>query len=171
MDAGDIGSLGSASVALIALGVAVWGQRKASASEGHARRSADAVEESAGHARRSADAVERMAAALENQAVEMERSSPTPGVAWTLEHFQGDTYLLTNAGRGRAFDVEVDTGDLAMVRGDLTRGEMAPGEALKFMTVVTFGTTNDNITVTWSDHPGTERHRWSRPLPPRPPRR
>jgi hypothetical protein len=159
VDLGDIGSVGSAAIALLALLVAIVGQRKADA----------AVD----HARRSADAAERMATALEDRAVERERLSEAPGVVWRLEHFQGDSYVLTNAGRAPAYEVHVDTGDIPIVRG--TERDQAVIEAdgfLKFMAARSMGTKDDTITVTWADEQGSSRrHRWARPLPPKPPRR
>lgn len=149
-----MGVIASTVMAIVAIVVSVFGQRRA-----------DALAE------RSAAATERMAKALEGRALEDEHRSPTPDAAWKLQHFQGDTYLLTNAGRATAYDVHVDTGDL-VVRGEHDHERIEPDGFAKFLAVRTWGTRDDTITVTWSTTPGgSDRHTWQRPLPPRPPRR
>jgi hypothetical protein len=149
-----VGVLVSSVLAVVAIVVSVVGQRASDA-----------------HAKRSADAAERMASALERQSLERERTSDTPGVAWRLEHFNGDTYMLTNVGRAPAYRVHVDTGDISVVRGDMDHNAVDADGWIKFLAVLTLGTTDDTITVTWADSPGGDRtHEWKRPLPPRPPR-
>lgn len=154
MDWQAIGVVVSGVIAIVALVVSVIGQRASDA-----------------HAKRSADAAERMAAALERQYLERERASDTPGVAWRLEHFQGDTYMLTNVGRAPAYRVHVDTGDISIVRGEMDHEEIDADGWIKFLAALSLGTTDDTITVTWADSPHSEpSHDWKRPLPPRPPR-
>ncbi len=81
--------------------------------------------------------------------------------------------MLTNAGDADAYEVHVDTGDLRavpMMGDDLDRKRLEAGQGIRFAASVTFGTTDDTVTVTWADEPGrTERRSWSRPLPPAPP--
>ncbi|MGY1804225.1 hypothetical protein ACI78T_13195 [Blastococcus sp. SYSU D00922] len=151
MDWEAIGVGAATVMSALALIVSTRGQRKA-----------DAL------AARSADATERMAVALERREIQDERHAPTPGAAWRLEHFQGDAYLLTNAGRATAYEVRVEVGDL--ITRDLPNGvHVGPDEALKFIAARTMATRDDTVTVSWTDRPdGGERSSWSRPLPPRP---
>jgi hypothetical protein len=167
VDAGAWIALGSLIVASFALVISFVGQRGAGKTAARSERLAD---EAAEHSRRSADAVERMASALEQQALARERNSLTPGVVWTLDHQQGDTYMVTNVGRAPAYDVHVDTGDIPIVRGaDRDQEVIPPDGFLKFMAAVSFGTTDDTITISWAESPGgSTRHQWARPLPPRP---
>src|SRR4051812_19772536 len=156
----------------MAVVVAYLGVRRADkrANEaGMQARDADALARRATEAAdRSASAMERMAVAMEGRAINDERHAPTPGAAWRLEHFQGDAFLLSNAGRGTAYDVRVEPGD-HMFTNDLPDGAtIAPGGAAKFLASRSLATTNDTMTVSWTDRPGGERSTWTRPLPPRP---
>jgi hypothetical protein len=159
----------SALAVLVAL-IGVWKADKRAGEAVAQAREADArAEESTDAAKRSADAVERVAAALERQSIEAERRAEAPGVVWRLEHFQGDAYLLTNAGRATAYDLRVDLG--AMAEAEPPKADsVQPGDAVKFYAAVEFGTPDDTVRVTWANEPGGERSSWARPLPPRPPR-
>jgi len=99
--------------------------------------------------------------------------SPTPRMAWSLTHFQGDKYMLTNVGDATAYNVQVSAHESVHKHGEWAeRDQLRPGEATTFMAVRTMGTTDSTITVEWSDEPGgEERESWRYPLPPRPPRR
>jgi hypothetical protein len=137
----------------IALYVSTRGQRRA-----------DAL------ATRSAAATERMAVTLERWAIREERHAPAPGVAWSLEHFQNDGYLLTNAGRAIAHDVRVEAADMFLSH-DPEDATVAPTEVVKFLASPTLATRDDTVTVSWAERPGSvERSMWRRPLPPKPPR-
>ena len=118
-----------------------------------------------------AAATERMAKALEREARTAAREGPIPQAAWTLAHNQGDTYLLNNVGTAVAYDVHVDTGDMVVrvPSGTWPRAEMSPDDAMKVLAVRTMGTKDDTVTVTRASEPGgSERHTWTRPLPPKP---
>ena len=150
MDVGGWGSLGSAIIALIALARSIHAQRKAG--------------EAVRHAARSADAAERMAKALES-------SVELPSVHWKLEQTSTSNYLLTNDGRATAYDVELDTGDMATfpVGGGVPR-VMEPEACRQFHMFISLGTTNSDVTVTWADVPGnSQRKSWSRPATAFPP--
>ena len=115
------------------------------------------------------DALTRMADALEQlrEGPQGARSLGQP-VAWSLTHFNGDTYQLTNIGRVPADDVKVHTHETLLVPRPLPDGEtVGPGEAVTFMALRTMGTSDSTITVTWIDESGSEG-RWRYPLPPRP---
>jgi ABC-type protease/lipase transport system fused ATPase/permease subunit len=128
------------------------------------REAATSADRAAARADEAVEAQKRMAGALEAQ------SSP-PAAAWCLEHFQGDSYLLTNSGSASAYQVHLDLGDIRIVRGELDSALLRAGDAHKFMAARAMGTANDTVTVSWLDSPTSpQRHRWARPLPPRPPR-
>lgn len=115
------------------------------------------------------DALTRMADALEQlrEGPQGARSLGQP-VAWSLTHFNGDTYQLTNIGRVPADDVKVHTHETLLVPRPLPDGEtVGPGEAVTFMALRTMETSDSTITVTWIDEIGSEG-RWRYPLPPRP---
>lgn len=115
------------------------------------------------------DALTRMAEGLEQlrEGPQGARSLGQP-VAWSLTHFNGDTYQLTNIGRVPADDVKVHTHETLLVPRPLPDGEtVGPGEAVTFMALRTMGTSDSTITVTWIDETGSEG-RWRYPLPPRP---
>lgn len=166
MDWEAAGVIAATMMSGLALGVSIQGQRRA---DERAREGDEQVRRAAVTAERSANATERMAAALETRAIEDERQASTPGVAWRLEHFQNDAYLLMNAGRATAHDVRVELGD-HMFGGDLPEdATLAPGGVVKFMAGRSLATRDDTVTVTWSNRPGgADRASWSRPLPPRP---
>jgi len=115
------------------------------------------------------DALTRMADALEQLSHGREGMRlPGQSVAWSLTHFDGDTYQLTNTGRAPAREVRISTHETLLVPSPLPDGEtVGPGEALTFMALRTMGTSDSTITVTWADETGSEG-RWRYPLPPRP---
>jgi hypothetical protein len=163
-------ALSAVAIIVAALGVSRTDARAKKAEAGTREAEAQAAR-AIEAAERSASAVERVAGAMERQSIEAEQHSATPGVAWRLEHHQGDTYLLTNAGRGTAYDVRAEADD-SMITRDLPDGAtLGPDEAVTFLGALTLGTTDDTVTVTWAATPGGERLTWRRPLPPRPPRR
>lgn len=95
------------------------------------------------------------------------------GVAWSLRHQSGDTYVLENEGELDALDVKV-AGHESLIGPDHMQGDaakVAPHEALTFMALRTLGTSDSTITVGWSERESQERREWRYPLPPRPPRR
>lgn len=87
-----------------------------------------------------------------------------------MEHFQNDGYLLTNEGRSPAYDVLVEIPKTVL--GTVPPvAVVEPDGFVKFVATRIMNTGDDTVTVSWSDRPGSgERPRWSRPLPPRPPR-
>jgi hypothetical protein len=134
--------------------------------EVHATLALQAAEQSAAAGARAAAAAERMAKTLERQALQAERSSSAPGVTWTLEHAQGQAYLLTNAGRAAAYDVQIRLDAAIRTMGELHHDELQPAAAVKFIAVVAPDSTDDTVTVTWKGRTLVE-HSWSRPLPPK----
>jgi hypothetical protein len=159
-------------IAALAAVVAYVGVRQADKRAQRAERQAQDADALAGRAAeaadRSASAMERMAVAMEQRAINDERHAPTASAAWQLEHYQRDAYLLSNAGRGTAYDVRVEPGD-HMFTDNLPDGAtIAPGGAARFLAGSSLATRDDTMTVTWSNHPGGERLAWTRPLPPRP---
>lgn len=161
--------LSAFAIVVAALGVWKTDQRAKRAEVG--TRDADAKATRAVEAaERSASAVERMAESLEQQAIDSEQRSATPGVAWRLEHHQGDTYLLTNAGRAAAHDVRVETDESMFTTNLPDSVTLGPDEAVTFMAALSLATSDDTVRVTWASTPGGERSSWHRPLPPRPPR-
>jgi hypothetical protein len=128
------------------------------------REATTSADRAAARADEAVEAQKRMAEALEAQLA-------PPAAAWCLEHFQGDSYLLTNTGTASAYHVHLDLGDISIVRGELDSALLRAGDAHKFMAARTMGTVNDTVTVSWRDSPTSSQGRqWARPLPPRPPR-
>lgn len=125
------------------------------------------------------DTMARMAEALDKIASRglggptIMAEAPPARVAWSLTHFQGDKYMLTNVGEAPAFNVQISAHESLMKMGPWTLEErVGPGEAITFMALRTMGTSDSTITVEWSDDPeDDERHSWRYPLPPRPRRR
>jgi hypothetical protein len=178
-------------VALVGVIVSFWiarrGQKQdlilATAEAERAERAEKAGAASADRAENAAaltiDSMARMADALDKIAAQgrggptLLPSAPPPRVAWELAHFQGDKYLLTNAGDATAHNVQISAHESLLQVGEWVREEQVrPGEAVPFMAVRTMGTSDSTITVEWSDSSdGEERNVWRYPLPPRPPRR
>lgn len=126
--------------------------------------------EAADRADRAVQAAERSASAAEAQAVAIARAAPLPQAAWTLEHHDGDAYLLTNVGTGTAHAVALDTGDMVVRDGQWPRDTIAPSESAKLLAARSLATRDDTVTVRWADEPrGAERRSWQRPLPPKQP--
>ena len=144
--------------------------KQAIEADARAGRAVEAADRSANAADRSANAMERMAVVMEQRAIEDEHRAPVPEAAWRLEHHQGDTYLLSNAGRGTAYDVRVEPGDHLFYDGLPDGATVAPGGMAKFKAARSLATYDDTMTVTWANRPGGDRLTWKRPLPPRPTR-
>ena len=135
------------------------------------RRDRGASREAAASAERSAARADEAVAAQKRMAEALEAQLPPSSATWCLEHFQGDSYLLTNSGTASAYQVHLDLGDIQIVRGELNPALLRTGDAHKFMAARTMGTVNDTVTVSWRDSPTSSQGRqWARPLPPRPPR-
>jgi hypothetical protein len=108
-----------------------------------------------------------MAETLERRAVESERTSDRPGVAWTLEHLQGVAFLLTNVGRAPAFDVHIGLHPTVnLVGDDLDHDAIGPSGAVKFFASLSLATKDDTVTVSWTERPGGPTLTWRRPFPP-----
>lgn len=99
-------------------------------------------------------------------------SPPRPKVRWSLRWESGDRYILVNIGDALARDVEISAHEsLQLIHITRSGSDMAPDEALTFLTVLTFGTTDSLITVTWRDDgvaEATGRRTWRYPLPGKP---
>ncbi len=150
-----------------------YAERDARDARDRADRAQATADQATDAAERYAAAAERMAQALEEQAARAAHEAAVPEAAWALEHFQGDSYLLTNTGTAPAYDVDVDTADLLSrpPQGDpWPRAEVRPHEPVKFIAARMMNTKDDTVTVTWAEQQGSpERRTWRRPLPPRPP--
>ncbi|MBW1639562.1 hypothetical protein G3H63_10840 [Microbacterium resistens] len=93
-------------------------------------------------------------------------------VRWSLRHFNGDTYILTNDGNQVACDVRVTADPTLMTPGELPEPQdMRPNDSVTFMAAATLGTRDKTITVTWrGGADDADEDVWRYPLPPRPPR-
>jgi hypothetical protein len=87
---------------------------------------------------------------------------------WTLEHFSGDAYLITNRTGAVAYDVEFDAGDF-ITRGDKLLPRVGPGQKQKLLLLRTMATASDSVTVKWSSNPSSPtRRNYDLFVPPRP---
>jgi hypothetical protein len=158
--------------------VAVRGQqlqgRIATRTEDHNQASAERSEAAA---RLQIDQTERVITALETLASkDMSATGVAPRplrVRWKLSHHAGDTYALENIGTATAFAVSVSAHESLMLANSVQGGpELNPGEALTFMAVLTYDTSDTTITTRWRDSVDAtaEQRTWRYPLPSRPPR-
>lgn len=147
-----------------------------------AREDAERSEASAERAERAAalsiDTMGRIAEAVEALSkkefgASVLPESPPERVRWSLEHFNGDTYMLRNIGNATAFNVQVLADPTLMTGGELPTGQdLRPDDSVTFMALASMGTRDKTITVKWSTGPeAAEEDVWRYPLPPRPPRR
>lgn len=148
-----------------------------------AREEAERSEASAQRAERAAalsiDTLARIAEAVEGLASKSFNASAIPEpeperVRWSLEHFNGDMYMLRNVGTATAFKVALSADPTLMVpRGFPETQNLRPDDSLTFMALTTMGTRDRTIQVEWSvsDKPDAETDVWRYPLPPRPPRK
>ncbi|HEY9324393.1 MAG TPA: hypothetical protein VIP50_05650 [Agromyces sp.] len=175
-------------VALVGVIVSFWiarrGQKQdlilATAEAERAERAEKAGAASAERAENAAaltiDSMSRMADALDKIAAQepsghaVMATTPRPRVAWSLNHRQNDSYLLTNIGDSPAYDVVISAHESMLVPRKIpTTDVLQPGEAVSFVALRTMGTSDSTITVEWSDEQGgTDRGSWRYPLPPKP---
>lgn len=132
-----------------------------------AKRAEAAARLTEAYSQRAVDALEALAA--------RGGSSTTPiplGVRWSLVHFGGDTYKLENGGDVLARQVDVKADDSLHLQNLQGGPDVAPGEAMTFLAVVTLGTRDSTIRVSWVDDKtdSGSLSEWAYPLPPRPAR-
>lgn len=156
----DLAALVVSLVALVGAGAGFLVSRRDRRAD---REDADrAAAESAARADRAEEIARRAVQAQEQMAAAQPVRQP-----WTLEHFEGDTYVLTCAASTAAYAVHLDLGQLGGVFGEvLDRDVMEPGEVLHFMTAVTMDVSDTTVTVSWAEQQGAAHRRtWKRPLP------
>ncbi|MCU1480131.1 MAG: hypothetical protein JWQ19_917 [Subtercola sp.] len=145
-------------------------ERSNAAAEAAAERSERAASLTIDTLGRIADAVESIALKPANGSTLYAEAAPL-GVKWSLNHFQGDTYILTNVGGVIAIQVDVSADESMIGPQNVTGGpDLAPDEAITFMAARTFTTADSTITVTWTTNADGDRDVWRYPLPARPPR-
>lgn len=104
--------------------------------------------------------------------VKPETTQELRGARWAIDPNGGDTYLVTNIGDARAYDVRISAfKDLSILQGPEPQ-DVDPDEALEIM-ALQYGAVEDNrVLVNWRDEADSvEERSWKHPLPPRPPRR
>jgi hypothetical protein len=94
-----------------------------------------------------------------------------PRVRWTLEHHQGDTYILTNVGNRQAREVGLTSHASLRLVNVPPPQTVGPDEALTFMAAKSMATRDSTIVVRWLEGDSDEERIWKYPLPARPPRR
>ncbi|MFF4879715.1 hypothetical protein [Micromonospora sp. NPDC000668] len=113
------------------------------------------------YTRRVVEALETMAA----RPAGAELVIAAPRVRWSLEHHDGDKYLLTNIGDAAAHSVRISA-DKSLDLVKPTDGHnVDAGEALGFMAVPTMATRDFTITVEWFDLSTAQKRTWRYPLP------
>jgi hypothetical protein len=89
-----------------------------------------------------------------------------PTVRWRMNHTRGDTYQVENIGSAIAHGVEISAfDDLHVVDAPEEPEEVPPGEALTFMALVTMGTQDRRVRVTWNEGDSKDQNLWKYPLP------
>jgi hypothetical protein len=85
---------------------------------------------------------------------------------WVLTN-DGRRYLLVNAGRESALDVELEPAASPGVRisGSRSHVEMGPGEAMGFSANLGLGVEDDRVVVRWRRPRRSKRLTWVHPLP------
>lgn len=127
-------------------------------------------------ARLSQDNAENIVLALAKIAAAAKAPSaaelPRQMVRWSLKWDTGDRYILVNIGDAVAKDVQVSSHEsLGLLHVTRPGSDLQPDEALTFLAVLTFGTTDTTITVTWRDtheHEVSDKSTWRYPLPGKP---
>ena len=87
---------------------------------------------------------------------------PRPQERLVIEWQAGDTYELVNRGTATAYGVDytvVDEEGFMFYPGDATPDDLAPEEGLKFLAARTSGTTDDRLSVTWSNDADEQQKR------------
>lgn len=166
----------AAVVAVVALVVTSRSRRDDADRAERALESAEhAAERSEAASSLSIDQLGRIADSIDSLQLSAQLDGPSPhgaGVAWTLTHQVGDTYLLQNDGGVEAIDVEIK-GHESLIGPDITQGDpskVGPREAISFIAARSMATSDSTITVTWSSPKDNIRREWRYPLPPRPKR-
>lgn len=85
---------------------------------------------------------------------------------WSIEHYRGSRFKLTNTSDAPAFDVELDVpGAGRFERPAHEERRCENGEARTFFAATSWGG-GDELEVVYRDEPDTELRVWRHPLPP-----
>ena len=152
-------AVGAAVFAFLALVVAVVAAAYARGSRDATNRQATAAEAQVEIMRRQVDLMERQGSAR-GGAREVPYVSP-----WTLHHFRGDTYLLTNSGTSSEYDVHIELPGNTPGRGPFDHEQIDPRSSVKFMAIRTMASSSDEVTITWSREPSGKQLTWKTVLP------
>ena len=152
-------AVSAAAFAFLALVVAVVAAAYARGSRDATNRQATAAEAQVEIMRRQVDLMERQGSAG-GGAREVPYVSP-----WTLHHFRGDTYLLTNSGTSSEYDVHIELPVNTPGRGPFDHEQIDPRSSVKFMAIRTMASSSDEVTITWSRESSGKQLTWKTVLP------
>ena len=152
-------AVSAAVFAFLALVVAVVAAAYARGSRDATSRQATAAEAQVEIMRRQVDLMERQGSAR-GGAREVPYVSP-----WTLHHFRGDTYLLTNSGTSSEYDVHIELPVNTPRRGPFDHEQIDPRSSVKFLANRTMASSSDEVTITWSREPSGKQLTWKTVLP------
>ena len=84
---------------------------------------------------------------------------------WTLQHFRGHTYLLTNSGTSSEYDVHIELPVSTPGRGPVDHEQIDPRSSVKFVVMRARTSSSDPVTITWSREPSGKHLTWKTVLP------
>ncbi|MEV4493166.1 hypothetical protein AB0K04_23990 [Micromonospora coxensis] len=116
------------------------------------------------YTRRVVEALETMAARPAGAEVVI----AAPRVRWSLEHHDGDKYLLKNIGEAAAYSVRISADESLHLMKPSDGLNVDAGDALGFIAVPSMATRDLTITVEWFDLSSGQKRTWMYPLPPNP---
>jgi len=138
-------------VAAIALGEAIRSrirsEKSAREADMAAEKSADAAQRSARAAESSADALQRSVALNEAEAAENER------IRWSLDHFDGEVYMLQNTSQKTAHSVRIDSIENVISNEPIEKETIEGRNRVRLMISRSLRVMSPKITVQWFDEP------------------
>jgi hypothetical protein len=86
---------------------------------------------------------------------------------WTLAHYRGDTYTLTNGSDEMVHDVEVSMPEHTILRGPYRWESIDPHAGENFLLAFSMASSSRKVTVTWRWTPDGDIQSWSSTVPPK----
>jgi len=128
---------------------------------------------------RQAIAAEAQTAVMARQVQLMESSAGTSSTSqralahvapWSVAHFKGDTFSLTNGSIEPVFGVTLELPDHTVNRGPYTWERVDPRATVTFLVAFSLASSHRDLTVRWRWTPDGELESWTSVVPLRPPR-
>jgi hypothetical protein len=160
-------SLGSVTVAIVAVAYS-RGQRDATV------RQANAAEAQTAYMARQVELMEQELASAKSSGTVpssllewIPEKVPTRVPPWSIAHFRGDTFSLSNGGTEPVYDVSLEPPAHTIHRGPYQWDRIDPRATTTFLLAFSMASSSRDVTVRWRWEPDGELQTWTSAVGPR----